>query len=405
MKKLIVYSIILITFILPSCKKDKNNQNNLPQQTFTSNSVTTNLTLDVANYLIDHIVNVNGAVLTIPAGTILTFTDQGGFITSNGGAIKAVGTAANPILFTGKEAIKGYWFGIDINTNSLNNQFEYCQFQYAGKGIRSSVRLGSNGATVTKAVFKNCTFANGKKNGLFVNEQSTISGSQNNVFTANDEYPISIAYQNVSELDATNSYTGNTKDMVLVYTDEISALINGDVTFNKIGVPYFISNTAGYLFKGKVTVKPGVTLIMEANNAIRIDATGAFYCVGSSAERITIKGLEATQGYWDRIIFKGSTSGNNRIEYTDLSDGGSNNTEVGLYSPPATGMIALPIYYDLNNVVIKNSSVSNAKYWGIRVNGVNHTVNGVTGASNIQSSLTGNGNTYSGNGSGNVYVN
>ena len=388
MKNLFGIVFITLFFSTSSCRRDDDNTP-LPQVTLSCTNITTNTTLDVANYLVDCVVDVrNNAVLTIQPGTKFTFTANGGFSTSAGGAIKASGTADKKIAFTGKEAIKGFWKGININTNSLNNQFNHCMFEYGGKG-QTMVRLGGDNSLTSKAVFTNCKFINSGTNGLFVNEQSTIAGSGLNEFNGNVEYPIWFAYENVSDLDNTNTFTGNGKNKIYIESDDYN--INKVVVFNKVSVPYLLAHTSGSplkrIYKG-FTISAGTVIEISPNLLFEIQPAGYFKAQGTASENIIIRGQEATKGYWDKIRFAGSPSSENIFEHCQISDGGN------FYDSNWNdkGMITIKDIYDatsrisINNCRFSNSLNYGIDLWRCAASGAT-VVNGAKGASAIKSAL------------------
>ena len=123
--------ILSITVVFNSCsKKDDAGTSGTPDTNYPCTNITTNTTIGEGSYLIDCALTVtNNAILTISPGVTLKFTGTGSLTTDNGGAINAIGTSSQPIIFTGKEETSGFWSGIDINTNSVNNIFSYCQFK------------------------------------------------------------------------------------------------------------------------------------------------------------------------------------------------------------------------------------------------------------------------------------
>lgn len=317
----VVAALIVMLFTIVSCRNDDDTP--LPLLTLSCSNITSNTTLEVANYLVDCNVDIrNSAVLTILPGTKFTFTANGGLSTSNGGAIKATGTAEKPIVFTGKEAIKGFWKGININTNSLNNQFANCVFEYGGNG-QTMVRVGGGNILTCRAVFTNCKFANSGTNGLFVNEQSTMAGSANNEYIGNVEYPVWLAYENVADMDGGSTFSTNTNNKIYVRSD--NANVNKPVTFNKAAVPYLLVGTGGNQLKriyDALVVKQGTTLEMSNNMLLEIHPSGYFNALGTATEKIIIRGAEQTKGYWAKIRFFETQSSNNVLEHCLISDGG-----------------------------------------------------------------------------------
>ena len=75
------------------------------------------------------------ADLTIEAGSKLIFNASSGFDVNSNGSLKAIGTASNPITFTGLEHAQGYWQGIEFyRSNSSNNILDYVIVEDGGSG-------------------------------------------------------------------------------------------------------------------------------------------------------------------------------------------------------------------------------------------------------------------------------
>lgn len=317
-----IFALIFLPFAFSACRDDEDDVV-IPSVQTLACSYTTNTTLLEAVYEVNCDVIVSNATLSIPAGAKLVFKSGTKISTSNGGAINAMGTSVKPIVFTGKEAIKGYWKGVDINTNSLNNTFSHCRFEYGGSG-QSMVRLGGDNSEICKAVFTSCIFDGSAANGLFVNEQSSIAGSTANQFKNNNEYAVWMAYENVSELDNSNQFSNNVKNKVYVKSDDFT--INELVVFNKISVPYVLDNTPSNPLKKIVAgfeIKPGTVIEMSPNFMLEVQSSGYFKAQGTAAEPIIIRGIEPVKGYWDKIRFKATPSASNIMQYCIISDGGN----------------------------------------------------------------------------------
>src|SRR5690606_12578070 len=94
-----------------------------------SGSITTNTTLLTGKtYLLDGIVDVKEATLTIQPGTLILGKSsvESALVIDKTGQINAVGTATSPIVFTSDKAAgsraAGDWLGVFIFGNAPNNQ-------------------------------------------------------------------------------------------------------------------------------------------------------------------------------------------------------------------------------------------------------------------------------------------
>lgn len=103
------------------------------------------------------------------------------------------------------------------------------------------------------------------------------------------------------------------------------------------------SNIADYCVEGDFTiladveVEPGVTILMKNGSEIDVRDGGSFKCVGTEEENITIRGEEIlTSGQWETIHFRTNDT-NNRLEYTNISGGGSGQTYDGMVYIGYTG--------------------------------------------------------------------
>lgn len=154
-----------------------------------SGSITTNTTLLTGKtYLLDGIVDVKNATLTIQPGTLILGKSsvESALVIDKTGLINAVGTATSPIVFTSDKAAgsraAGDWLGVFIFGNAPNNQsnslaytlgsnsytaggtnatssagsLQYVQIHFAGKGnsagdrlTQSALVMGSVGSGMT----------------------------------------------------------------------------------------------------------------------------------------------------------------------------------------------------------------------------------------------------------------
>ena len=90
--------------------------------------------LNVPYLIMDKASVGDGELLTIEAGATLVFDQDAGLEAyGQASAIRAEGTATEPITFTGKQPIKGYWAGLHFNdSDSADNVLRYVIVEYGG---------------------------------------------------------------------------------------------------------------------------------------------------------------------------------------------------------------------------------------------------------------------------------
>lgn len=171
-----------------------------------SGQITTNTTWTTGNvYLLQGIVEVNGAKLTIQPGVVVLGekSSKGGLVINRNAEIEAIGTECSPIIFTSDQSpgnrAPGDYFGVALLGNAPNNQsnsltinihgtnytaggnvanssigtFKYVQIHYAGSGstlgteprAESALILGSLGSG---SVIDHIQITNSARDGLSI---------------------------------------------------------------------------------------------------------------------------------------------------------------------------------------------------------------------------------------------
>ena len=73
------------------------------------------------------------AGLTLDPGVTLVFEQERKLTVEDGGRLSAVGSAAAPIVFTGEEAVRGYWAGLVFDSSgAAENRLENVTIEYGG---------------------------------------------------------------------------------------------------------------------------------------------------------------------------------------------------------------------------------------------------------------------------------
>ncbi len=73
------------------------------------------------------------ANVTVNPGAVFQMGPSSYIVVEANGSLRAIGTAAEKIIFTAAQNTPGYWDGIRlINTNNINNEFQYTEVTYGG---------------------------------------------------------------------------------------------------------------------------------------------------------------------------------------------------------------------------------------------------------------------------------
>lgn len=298
-----------------------------------SGTITTNTTLLTGKtYVLDGVVVVQGATLTIqPRTLILAKTSvASGLVIDKTAQINAIGTATDPIVFTSDKApgtrAPGDWLGVFILGNAPNNQsnvlnyniegtnfsaggtsptssagrFEYVQLHFAGKGsstgdvlTEGSLVLGSIGSGMT---VKNIQVTNSLNDGLSVHGgllgvkevfthksqrwEFSISqgyrGNMQSLFGFKDD--VATIATNVAMMDITNNLVGSNSAPFTYPTISNATLLGGtycdgsDADYNR-GI-VIRENGSARIFNSVLEGFGDVGLFLDGSNVIAKTKTG-----------------------------------------------------------------------------------------------------------------------------------
>lgn len=338
----IVKTTLLSTFLLvalSACKKKSStsstpsaNTSNAQTIDCSKKEITTNTVWLDRGEGIDYIVNCtieikSSGSLTISPGVTVQFTNGEAGILASEGYLNAVGTADKPIVFQGKNGIKGEWKGIYIFSNNSSNILNNVTIKDAGSEawdydlMPAGLTLANYDGTA-RASLLNSKLQNNSGYGMYLRDfNENIFEFSNNTIDNNSSYPIRLFFDQLGKLDVNTDY-GKTNGNNFIDLNG-SQSINTALTIKKLNVPYFVNDYFNYFdFKQTVTINAGVTMVMEADYLIEV--SGTMIVQGTSTNPVTFKGLnENTKGTWRGIVLRN----NNNNSFTNtIFDGGGSST-------------------------------------------------------------------------------
>lgn len=326
-------------------------------------------------YLFDGSVMDITEALTIEEGVEIEVKENGGIGVFDDGSLSIDGTAASPVIIRGASAVEGFWRGIHIETNSINNQFDYAEISDAGSDY---VYCCNTVATVFlkggKLEMANTTLSNGKGYGLYANADANLSGYSENTITTHEQMPLYMAAERFGELDGLNSnYSGNTEDYLGVFNSDVAS----STTWYPADVPYLVETVIDVT--DPLTIEPGTEIAFTEQGGLGVYDQGSLNAEGTASENIIFRGLESTQGYW-RGIHSETNSNSNILRYVEITEAGANY----VYCCNDKANLLLKS----GKMTVENSTISNSGGCGIVVKSA--------------ATLTESGNSFSNNSEGNI---
>jgi hypothetical protein len=282
-----------------------------------------------------------GVTLVFPAGALLAVNDSG--------ILKAIGTALQPITFTGLEQSAGYWSGIQFTFNNNANEMDHTIVEYGGgPGGNSDANVGVFGVdgnlTLTNSILR-------YSGGYGFNFYHNITLIMDNITVVDNAQSGAIYFNDIGKLSKNSVYTGNTDDWIDV-SNSVNSKITTNQTVKNIGVPYVIKGGNRTNVEAALSFEPGTELQFSANGGFLVASNASLTAQGTAEEPITFTGTQKVKGYWNGIQYTFSDSEANIIDHAIVeyagADSGNTKALVGFFSTPTHGQIT--------NTVLRGSS-------------------------------------------------
>lgn len=280
----------------------------------------------------------DGGRLVIEPGTTLAFNQDVGLYVQGHGALVAVGTASDKILFTGASRVRGYWKGIvfEADANSFDNELKYVEIEYAGAdqrwdgGAFGTYRAALDLESRSRIKMTYSLIRESAGSGLHVSTDVIIGSDDvrdgdfaHNTVTQNAGFPVLMYANEVGFLDASNDFSGNDAGYDYVRFSGDYGYVQTQ-TWQNLNVPYRVLGEPGTDSHQVLTIAPGTTLVFEQDAALWAYGTdSALKAVGTASEPITFTALQPQKGYWYGLIFNDTNNHDNLLHYVVVEYGGA----------------------------------------------------------------------------------
>jgi len=287
--------------------------------------VSSDLTLTAGNcYRVDGTLTVSDATLTIEPGVTIVMSEGAIVEVLGEGALVAVGTASEPITFTGSIEEPGHWRSVDILSQSPDNRLEHVQFAYGGSEARCcegnrepTMVLVSEG----RVSIKDSVFAFSAGNGLDVLDTSDLQEFSGNLFLNNEGAPVRIRAGLVGALDSGSNYLGDpATPNGHAFIEVQGSSIDDDATWPRTNLP-FRSREGLEVGAATLTLSAGVSVQFDDDTGLSVGEEGTLVAVGDAETPIQLAGAVDEVGTWVGVIVT-SNDRDNRLAFVEIANAG-----------------------------------------------------------------------------------
>ena len=247
------------------------------------------------------------------------------------GALRAVGTPAQPITFTTASATPapGQWRGIffEADSDDARSLLEYVSVSYAGGWSVCNSQVVYAGIAICDAapVIRHSAVHHNSGDGIWISGAGQVTAApqlDGNTFAANSGAAVRMAFTDgggVLPTGAGNTATGNSFDGLAVD----GTLAYATTLAPTLGLPVGLTRGNLTVNQGtELTVAPGTTVLAQSYG---LKVHGALRATGTPSQPITFTSASATPapGQWKGIIFEAdSDDARSLLEYVSVGYAG-----------------------------------------------------------------------------------
>jgi len=244
--------------------------------------------------------------LELQPGVELRFEAAGGLVVGPSGVLRAIGTAADPVILTA--AGEAGWQGVRWHSStSSDNRLEHVTLDGA-----TEVALHASGDT--RLQISNSEISGAAEAGLRADPGAELT-LESSILRGNG-VPLSLGIDVVSGVAGDNELSDN---------DQPAARVEGGTLtdaarWEAIGVPLRFTGDA--YIEGALELAPGVEIEMPQDARFDVSVTGSLRAEGTAGAPIVMRGQQDERGYWQGLSVASQTSAN-VLSHCELSNGGA----------------------------------------------------------------------------------
>ncbi len=321
-------------------------------------------------------------MLTIMPGVVVEFLDANDGITVRDGALSAIGTPEQPIVFKGYREGHGTWLGLSFNSNDPRNELSFCNVLNAGAGSGGNTAAinvkGNLGIYPATLKITDTKVAESSGFAIAIDKVSRFGAFSHNNLTQCDRAPVRMTNKQLGSLDTASNYFNNTLNYIQI---EGEGVVAQNVEVKKLNVPYLVETGDIRITNGQLAIHAGCEFRFKPNTALIVDelGIGSLAAIGTAAKRVVFKGTQNGRGAWKGIaIF--NQSGANRLNYCTVEGGGQ--TQLGVLSNGRANIVVGNTTAGYPQADIRNCIIKDSQGYGI-FHGGNPSINVNPGQLNV----------------------
>lgn len=289
----------------------------------TDADVTGDVLLDGRCYSVAGRLVASGGVLTLAAGTRITFAQDASMEVASTGRLTVQGTVTRPVELVGRETIAGFWQGLAIRDSvSPDNTIGSLRITDAGGDAWSGDPNASGALFIGENVAMRIQDLRIERSGLrpvYVSPVDTsVSITSLSVVDAGDDPWLPLdTVATIEGMDfGPDPYAGR----VVV----VDASVTEDLVLPELepSVELAIRGTL-WVSDGTLTLSPGAHLTFGGDDGLQVVAAGALDAAGSDTRSVLLEGQAGGRGAWLGLWFNDSTTPSSMTRTTVRSGGGA----------------------------------------------------------------------------------
>ncbi len=361
----------------------------------------------IHNFGIDYFLN---GTTTVSDGHTMTVEPGVKFYADNTsltvqGALIAVGTITDSIIFRAKDNYAGQWYGLIFDNPDAGSSLQYVDISGGGRNTYGTywdeksniaIRSGTGGPVIS-----NCTIRNSGADGIRLASGASASFS-NTIIENGAEIGINTMSSSATATFDNCEITGFTGSPVYTYSNLIGRYTNMNIhdntddffevapiniysdTWKNNGVPYRMNGGFAIYDGHTVNIDPGVEIQFNGISTLRIE--GKLMSNGTASEPVhfTTSNPSPAVGHWGGLYFYNADD-TSRVNHTILEYGGVNFT----YTPfeEYCQLAVSRSQVELRDCIIRNSYHGIKAGYNANLNLINckiqdNTHNGIYASSN-----------------------